>query len=503
MAERMISASRRSYGGDQTRPDEQIGSPVSESQMTVPGGSAAHRRIRRGALCGERLGSYQLGELLGVGGMAEVYRALDLLLDREVAVKVLAAHLADNAEYVERFRAEAHRVGSLSHPHLVPIYHAGEAEVQGRRLLYLVMPLLRESLRDLRRREGKLSPAEASWLVLQVADGLDAAHRSGIIHRDVKPGNVLLDTEGHPQLADFGIARELCATSPSGVAPTQPEEIVGTPEYMAPEQLRGAAIDQRADVYALGAVFYELLTGRLPFDGTTAYDLAAHVLHAPLTPPSALAPDVVPAVERVVLTALSRDPAERYATAGAFALALRQAFVGRREKQRLPDLSGQPLAALPMWDSDVSPTMLIPRLPWNRAWWSAERRHRLGTLLLTTALMALLMGSVRIFSTFQIPPGAMASSAASVRATSNPATVTPPTAPTPAAPTPAAPTPAAPTPAAPTPAAPTPTTPPSVGAPPTGELFANGGAKGDKPADKHHGDKHHGDNSGDNNSGDN
>ena len=312
MAERMISASRRSYRGDQTRPDEQIGSPVTGAQTTIPGGSATRLRMqKRGALRGERLGSYQLGELLGVGGMAEVYRAEDLLLQREVAVKVIAAHLADNAEYVERFRGEAHRVASLSHPHLVPIYHAGEAEVQGRRLLYLVMPLLQESLRDLRRREGKLPPAEASWLVLQVADGLGAAHRSGIIHRDVKPGNVLLDTEGHPLLADFGIARELCATSPSGVATTQAGEVVGTPEYMAPEQLRGAAIDQRADVYALGAVLYELMTGRLPFDGATPYDLAAHVLHAPLTPPSVLEPEVVPAVERVVLTALARDPDER------------------------------------------------------------------------------------------------------------------------------------------------------------------------------------------------
>jgi serine/threonine protein kinase len=493
MAERMISASRRSYGGDQTRPDEQIGSPVTGSQMTVPGGGAAHRRIRRGALCGERLGSYQLGELLGVGGMAEVYRAEDLLLQREVAVKVLAAHLADNAEYAERFRAEAHRVGSLSHPHLVPIYNAGEAEVQGRRLLYLVMPLLHESLRDLRRREGKLPPAEASWLVLQVADGLDAAHRSGIIHRDVKPGNVLLDTEGHPQLADFGIARELCATSPSGVAPTQAGEVVGTPEYMAPEQLRGAVIDQRADVYALGAVLYELLTGRLPFDGTTAYDLAAHVLHAPLTPPSVLAPDVVPAVERVVLTALARDPTERYATAGAFALALRHAFVDRRETQRLSDLSGQPLAALPMWDGDVSPTTIISRAPWNRAFARAERRHRLGTLLLTATLMVLLVGSVRLLSTFQSEPGPVMSRAAAVPAAS---AIASPTATAASTPTPTIPAPT------------TPTTPPSAGAPPTGELSSNGTAKGGKPADKHHAgkhraDKHDGDNSGDDNSGDN
>jgi serine/threonine-protein kinase len=422
--------------------------------------------------------------------MAEVYRAEDLLLQREVAVKVLAAHLADNAEYADRFRSEAHRVGSLSHPHLVPVYHAGEAEVGGRRLLYLVMPLLHESLRDLRRREGKLPPTEASRLVLQVADGLDAAHRSGIIHRDVKPGNVLLDMEGHPQLADFGIARELWATSPSGAAPTQTGEVVGTPEYMAPEQLRGASIDQRADVYALGAVLYELLTGRLPFDGATAYDRAAHVLHAPLTPPSVLAPDVVPAIERVVLTALARDPAERYATAGAFALALRHAFVDRRETQQWLDLSEQPFVALPAWDSDASPTVHIPRTPWNRAWWSAERRHRLGTLLLTATLMVLLVGSVRLLSTVQSAPGALKSTAAVVPAAS----------------------PTAPIAATPTPTTPTQTTSPPVAAPPTRELSSNGAAKGDNPAgrhhgDRHHGDRHHGDNSGDNsgnnNSGDN
>jgi serine/threonine-protein kinase len=417
--------------------------------------------------------------------MAEVYRAEDLLLQREVAVKVLAAHLADNAEYVERFRGEAHRVASLSHPHLVPIYHAGEAEVQGRRLLYLVMPLLQESLRDLRRREGKLPPAEASWLVLQVADGLDAAHRSGIIHRDVKPGNVLLDTEGHPLLADFGIARELCATSPSDISSTKGGEVMGTPEYMAPEQLRGAAIDQRADVYALGAVLYELMTGRLPFDGTTAYDLAAHVLHAPLTPPSVLEPEVVPEVERVVLTALARDPGERYATAGAFALALRHAFVDRRVTERLPDLSEQPLLALPGWDSDVSPTITIHRAPWSWTWWNDERRRRLGALLLAATLMVLLVGSARLLSAFQSATAPAASRAAAVPAAVS-ATATATATPTATATATAAP----PATAAPTPA----------GAPQPAE-FSSGG---DKPAenqhqgDHHHGDEHHGADSGDN-----
>jgi serine/threonine protein kinase len=490
MAEQMISASRRSYDGDQTRPAHN-GSPDTPAETTVSGSGTAHRRMRRGALCGERLGGYLLGELLGVGGMAEVYRAQDLMLQREVAVKVLAAHLADNADYTDRFRAEAHRVGSLSHPHLVPVYHAGEAEVQGKRLLYLVMPLLQESLRDLRRREGKLPSAEASWLVLQVADGLEAAHRSGIIHRDVKPGNVLLDTEGHPLLADFGIAREVCPTSQE-VSSTQNGEVVGTPEYMAPEQLRGAPIDQRADVYALGAMLYELLTGRLPFVGATAYDLAAHVLSAPLIPPSILEPDLVPAVERVVLTALARDPAERYATAGGFALALRNALVDRPQTRRRLDRSERPVSALPSWDSDVSPTVFIHHAPWNRAWWSTERRHRLLTLLLSATLMILLAGSVRLLTAVQSTPVPMTSRAVTVpvapraTATIDPTATAPATAPA----------------AAPVDPTPTPTTPVSAGAPPTGEFSSSGVTRDTRPAAKDHRGKHHGDKSGDKDHGD-
>jgi serine/threonine protein kinase len=272
---------------------------------------------------------YQLEELIGEGGMAEVYRAYDRMLQREVAVKVLAASLSDDAEYTRRFQAEAHRVGSLCHPHLVPIYHAGEAEVDGKRLLYLVMPLLQGSLRDLRQREGRLPPSEAARLILQVADGLEAAHRSGFVHRDIKPGNVLLDVGGHPLLADFGIALELCSANGSRTA-TQTGKVMGTPGYMAPEQLSGGAIDQRADVYALGAVLYELLTGQPPFNGATAYDVAAHTLYAPLMAPSALVPAISPALDRAVLTALARDPDARYASANAFAKAVQGAMADRR-----------------------------------------------------------------------------------------------------------------------------------------------------------------------------
>ena len=348
--------------------------------------------------------------------MAEVYRAEDLMLHRHVAVKVLAAHLADDADYADRFRAEAHRAGSLSHPNLVPVYHAGETEVQGKRLLYLVMPLLQESLRDLRRREGRLPAVEASRLVLHVADGLEAAHQSGIVHLDVKPGNVLLDEVGCPRLGDFGIARELSDTTGDG-APTESEQVVGTPEYMAPEQLRGTHVDQRADVYALGAVFYELLTGHPPFLGTTPFDVAAHALHAPLVPPSVLEPQVTPAVEQVVLKALARDPADRYATAGAFALALHDACKPRHEAVRLLDLSRPTLAALPDWDDDLTPTGVRTPAPPNSGWWPGARIWRqLFPVVIAATFALLLVGTVHIFSTGQSSVGPLTGTAPTIRA---------------------------------------------------------------------------------------
>jgi serine/threonine protein kinase len=266
--------------------------------LPSPASYTAPAPRRPGAMAGKRLGDYHLRALLGVGGMAEVYRAYDMTLMREVAVKVLAEAQVEDATYVDRFRTETRRAAALSHPHLVPVYHAGEEEVGGQRLLYLVMPLSHESPHDLLARERKLPYAEAAWLVLQVADGLEAAHAAGLIHRDVKPENILLDAEGQALLADFGIAREARYADTDGSSMLDTDGHAGTPQYMAPEQLRGASIDRRADIYALGAVLYELLTGRLPFDGEMPYELAAHALSDPLTPPSAYEPGIPPALER-------------------------------------------------------------------------------------------------------------------------------------------------------------------------------------------------------------
>lgn len=280
-----------------------------------------------GTLIGQTLGGYRLMALLGAGGMAEVYRAEDLKLGREVAVKILPSTLAADAGYVERFRNEARQVAALNHPNVVPVYHYDEE--QG--LLFLVMPVLKESLRDRMEREGPLPPSEAGRVVVQIAAALDAAHALGLVHRDVKPENILINSEGKALLTDFGIARELSFLRESGTARTLAATglPVGTPEYMAPEQLRAAGVDQRADIYGLGAVLYELLTGSVPHDAPTPYEVAALVLTAPLQPPSQRNPAIWPQLDRVVQTALAKDAKDRYSDTRSFALALRKAVLER------------------------------------------------------------------------------------------------------------------------------------------------------------------------------
>ncbi len=272
-------------------------------------------------LIGRQLGDYVLEDLLGAGGMAEVYRAWDLTLEREVAVKVLPTALASDPGYIERFRTEARRVGALQHPHIVPVYYFGE-----RPLLYLVMPILAESLRQRLRREGRLDPAEAIRIASEIAAALAAAHQEGFVHRDVKPENILLDTGGIALLSDFGIAREVNFDRQGGAQTISGSGLpVGTPEYMAPEQLRNERVGVRADIYGLGAVLYELLCGVVPHRAETPFEVAARALTAPITPPSQLNPRIWPALERVMLTALALRPEDRYPSASAFAVALAHA----------------------------------------------------------------------------------------------------------------------------------------------------------------------------------
>ncbi|HET9980174.1 MAG TPA: serine/threonine-protein kinase, partial [Ktedonobacterales bacterium] len=291
-------------------------------------------------LVGKQLGPYLLKQLLAVGGMAEVYRARDLARQRVVAVKVLASHLAEDAMYASQFRDEALRAERLCHPHVTPIYDLGEDVVGERSVPYLVMPLMRRSLSQRLRREGTLPYLEALRLTLEAAAGLQAAHEAGLIHCDVKPGNILLDAEGHALLCDFGVALDITraassqaqgATLPaqSTTRPTSRETqewVAGTPAYMAPEQLCGGMVDQRADIYSLGVVLYQLLTGRRPFEGETPLDIARRALRDPIAPPSSLMPDrALPlSLDSVLLSALARDPRDRFSTMSEFAMELRR-----------------------------------------------------------------------------------------------------------------------------------------------------------------------------------
>lgn len=278
-------------------------------------------------LAGRRLGGFVLESLLGAGGMAVVYRARELALEREVAIKVLAPTLAAYPMYVERFRDEARRVAALDHPNIVAIYHYGEDD----ELLYLVMPLLEESLRARIGRLGLPPIADAAWIVTQIAGALEAAHARGIVHRDVKPENILWDAHGKPLLADFGIARALVEPQASDTGATSAASSlpIGTPAYMAPEQLRGAPVDERADIYALGVVLYELLSSAPPHAAPTAAEIIAKALSEPPAPVSARNPAVWPALEAVAQRALAFDPADRYPTARAFAQALQSALLDR------------------------------------------------------------------------------------------------------------------------------------------------------------------------------
>jgi serine/threonine-protein kinase PknK len=270
----------------------------------------------RGAVVGDK---YRLDDLVGEGGMGKVYRATQLRLDRQVAVKVISSRDA-TAAAVRRFTREAIAVARLRHPNIVAIYDFDVAPGVG---LYIAMELLDGfPLRDKLEGGQRLAPERAVALLSQACEGVGAAHRAGVVHRDLKPDNLFVDTGTGAEIVkvlDFGIAR---LADDSGVSVTRPGAWIGTPLYMAPEQCEGEATDARADVYTLGCVAYELLTGRTPFAGLSLTALLhAHVYETP-EPPSRLAPDVPPDLEAVVLRALAKDPADRFPTAAELGRAL-------------------------------------------------------------------------------------------------------------------------------------------------------------------------------------
>jgi serine/threonine-protein kinase len=264
----------------------------------------------------QMLGQYRLIEVIGQGGMATVYRAHQASLDRFVAVKVLQHH--GNAEYVARFKAEARSLALLQHPNILPVYDYGEQDD----VLYLVLQFIPggASLADLAA-QGARPSEEVLQIGLRLLDGLAYAHGKGIVHRDIKPANILLPQANWPMLADFGLSKLLSA---SGLNLTMPGTIMGTVGYMPPEQVTTQPIDVRSDIYSTGVVFYQLLTGQLPFDGATAMEVLVKHAYAPLPSPREINPTIPVPLEQVVLRAMAKSPADRYQTATAMADDLRR-----------------------------------------------------------------------------------------------------------------------------------------------------------------------------------
>ena len=276
-------------------------------------------------------GRYELDGIVGRGGMAEVFRARDIRLDRIVGVKTLRDDLARDQTFQARFRREAQSAASLNHPSIVAVYDTGEDMVGSLPVPYIVMEFVDgRTLRDLLRDDRRLLPERAADITDGVLRALDYSHRNGIVHRDIKPGNVMLTRSGDIKVMDFGIAR---AVSDSQLTMTQTAQVIGTAQYLSPEQARGERVDARSDLYSTGCLLYELLTGRPPFTGDSPVAIAyQHVKEDPL-PPSQVDPEVPAWADAIVLKAMQKDPGDRYQSAGEM----------RNDIQRA--LSGQPVAA--------------------------------------------------------------------------------------------------------------------------------------------------------------
>lgn len=305
---------------------------------------------------GQRLGPYEVREPVGSGGMGVVYKAFDPALNRLVALKVLPADFLRDTSFAERFQREIRIWASLEHPSVVPVYMAGIEDG----VPFLSMKFVGGGTLADRLQGGPLPLERAFSTLSDVAVALDFAHSRGIVHRDVKPANVLLGEDGRAYLSDFGIAHIL---DDSG--DTQSRGLAGTPRYMAPEQARGQTPDQRADVYSLGCMAYEMLTGSPPFTGRTPMEVLMRHMNEEPAPPRSLAPSLPAAAEAAILTAMAKDPARRWPTATLFVQALTQDI----EDQGALTVS---LPGLPAPAGAAAPTPVVPvrriRAPGRRRW---------------------------------------------------------------------------------------------------------------------------------------
>jgi serine/threonine-protein kinase len=295
---------------------------------------------------------YQLLEQVGKGGMAMVYRARDLMLERQVAVKVLRADYSRSVTFQERFRQEARAAANLSHPNIVTVHDFGFD--QGR--LFLVMEFVPGvDLKTLLRQRGRLPLNEALPLLIQACAGIGYAHRAGLVHCDVKPHNMLVTPDGRLKVTDFGIARALASIEPE----EQSAVVWGSPQYFSPEQAAGEAPSPASDVYSLGVVFYEMLTGSLPFQAPTVSELARLHLEAPPIPPSEYVPDLPPTIEQIILKVLSKEPSARYRTADQLGRVL-MTFGDVRAAPALsltPEIRSQPATETTLASAPAAPAL--------------------------------------------------------------------------------------------------------------------------------------------------
>ncbi len=331
-------------------------------------------------MLGDTLGGrYLLSGRLGTGGMAEVFLAHDLMLGRDLALKVLKEHYAEDERFVGRFRKEAQSAAALNHPNVVQIYDQGRAE-DGR--YYIAMEHVPGgSLEDLILRRGPLAPSEAARLASQVAEALHAAHRRGIVHRDIKPQNVLIGEAGDAKVADFGIALAASSTSISGT-----NLLFGTPSYMSPEQAMGERVGPESDLYSLGVVLYEMLSGTVPFAAEGALATAMkHLTELPL-PPRKRNASVPEAMDALVMKLLSKDPEDRYPSAAQLIEDL------RRARERLPLAFFAGAAGYPetLGGARGAPLSVLAGSPRSKP----RRRRSVGIRLVALAVLLTLLGGL-------------------------------------------------------------------------------------------------------------